>query len=611
MLLELRQHRRRILALILLSAFVGVLPAVKSAIESAVFSHVDQLTRGEKLAHVTVREIVMSPLKPLLDKRDWIEKATADVLANQPLIDAVLAYLLITILGALTIVVSTRVRAALTKRTLGVLRGQAIRMAMTTDPSELPVPDAANVAGRYAAAIHEGANTVADTYDFFYSATEEVSTIGATLIVLATKGPWFALIFLVFVVLVALVSLLQQRRLRTKRTEYDAQRNELVAQSDEILSKREILVAYEQQEKYSGIVDKITDSFATVERDLTVAEQRFEQVRSSLVDAGRMVVFIVAAMAAVLITRRDGVSTGFDAYFIVALYARLLSPVTNLMQRYDSMKRSEGTAATFLAVLAQPKPRPLPDAPPPMSPAGPAIKFDHVTFGYDASKSVLSNCSFEVPRDQVTLILGPSGCGKSTIARLVLGFWRAERVSVGGRLVSEYDPGSLRLLMSYVAQGDHIVEDSVSDNLDWARRGQITDQEKTAVLAKVGLTTPDETVQMLERRAKSLSMGQQQRLSVARMMLDDSPIFILDEPLSGVDISTFATLLPNLREVFRRPNRTVIMTSHRLAFASFVDHVIVLDENGNVLEEGGAETLRGNPNSAVARLIKAAVAELQ
>jgi ABC-type multidrug transport system fused ATPase/permease subunit len=609
---ELRQHLGRIFLLIVLSAFVGLLPAMKSAIESAVFSHVDELSRRPAVAAASVREVIASPLSPRLDNRDWLERGTGGALAGKPLGTAVLAYLFLTVCGASVLVTSTRIRATLSKRSLAVLRGTAIRMAMTTDAPDLPKGTDVNVAGRFATAIHEGAGAVAETYDFFFSAGEEIFAIVATLIVLIAKGPWFAAIFLAFIVLVALVSLLQQRRLHDKRKLFDAQRNNLVAQTDEILSKREILVAYEQQERYSKKVDVITDDYAGIERDLTVAEQRYEQIRSSVIDVGRMAVFVVAAIAAIVVTRHDGVSTGFDAYFIVTLYARLLSPVSNLMQRYDSMKRSEGTAATFLAVLDHEPAVPVPQERPVMSPTSPAIEFKDVNFSYDDERPILRDFSIEVPLNKVTLILGPSGCGKSTIARIILGFWRASGVQVGGRPISAYSPAELRLLMSYVAQGDHIVEDTVSENLDWARTTAITDEEKIVILVDVGLAANrQEASIVLGRAAKSLSLGQQQRLSVARMMLDDSPIFILDEPLSGVDIFTFSKLLPNLSIAFRRPNRTVLMTSHRLAFASHVDQVIILDENGSVMEMGDPHLLRASADSLFSHLLGAAIAELE
>jgi ABC-type multidrug transport system fused ATPase/permease subunit len=211
-----------------------------------------------------------------------------------------------------------------------------------------------------------------------------------------------------------------------------------------------------------------------------------------------------------------------------------------------------------------------------------------VSFAYETKPDelVLENCSFRVPSRQVTLIVGRSGSGKTTIARLLLGFLKPASGAIdvlGSELESWTGPG-LRGQMSYVSQGDHVIDDSVGNNFFAGEDVDATRMRET--LSRVGVRAD------LDSSATELSIGEKQRLSVARMLVDTSEIVIMDEPLSGVDVFTFRELLPHLLE-FLHGERTVLMVSHRLAFAAHADHVVVLGDHGSVVEEGApAELVR-------------------
>ena len=101
-------------------------------------------------------------------------------------------------------------------------------------------------------------------------------------------------------------------------------------------------------------------------------------------------------------------------------------------------------------------------------------------------------------------------------------------------------------------------------------------------LSAVGLVANTEDASSLKKPTKDLSFGQQQRLSVARMMLDESDIVIIDEPLAGVDAFTFRELLPHFVKVIQHSGRTVVLFSHRLAFSAYVDQIVVLGDRGAV-----------------------------
>ncbi|HET6854673.1 MAG TPA: ABC transporter ATP-binding protein, partial [Pyrinomonadaceae bacterium] len=405
----------------------------------------------------------------------------------------------------------------------------------------------------------------------------------------------------------------QARRLETKRTKLDGTRNALSARSDDILSKREILLAYEQQDKSVNTLDELTESYAEIGRELSVSEQKYAGLVQLLSDSGRILILLLA-LALALIFGQSAVGNIGDAFFLISIYVRIFVPASNLLMRYDTMKRSEATSKTFLDVLESAERKTLNANSGAEWLENRDIKFSEVSFRYrpEDQRDVLHRCTFTVPAGKTTLLLGPSGSGKTTIARLLLKFWplSSGSIQVGGREINEYSATQLRAHMSYVSQGDHIVEDTVGDNLSWGlSRNGITPERMREIIKRVAIDTPHGYDDILKVPAKELSIGQQQRLSIARMMLDESEIVIMDEPLAGVDVFTIHDLLPHLIRVLRERNDTVIMISHRLAFAGCADHVVILNNLGQVVEEGAPTDLI-HRNRVFTSLHKASVAEL-
>jgi ABC-type multidrug transport system fused ATPase/permease subunit len=285
--------------------------------------------------------------------------------------------------------------------------------------------------------------------------------------------------------------------------------------------------------------------------------------------------------------------------------------------RYDSIKRSEATSKTFLDVIQSDEQKTRgsntgKDEPQWLENRD--INFSQVSFRYPQDKKdVLCSCTFTVPAGKTTLLLGPSGSGKTTIARLLLKFWHHDQgsIQVGGRQINEYSGRKVRAHMSYVSQGDHIVDDTIRDNLSWgfSKTGSISPERMRDIIDVVAINTSNKGGDILGLLAKDLSIGEQQRLSIARMMLDESEIVIMDEPLAGVDVFTIRDLLPHLTRLLRERNHTVVMISHRLAFAGCADHVVVLIGFGEVVEQGAPKDLILS-NGVFASLHEAAVAEL-
>jgi ABC-type multidrug transport system fused ATPase/permease subunit len=625
---RLKRHKLALVILAILSLMLGVVPTLKSELEAALVQQINTAvgpagnseprSAPAKTSPESLREIVSLPLERFAGEsspQDGIpERLARSIFRNANLGMAVLGYFLIVAVVFGVELWSKALQARVSKDLFAKLRSEGMRRGLLTDPSALPA--FRNIAGQYAVAIQQGAINVGDTYGYMLDAGQHIFALTTTIVLIATKSWVFALLALALVLAQVAISVRQARKLAEERTKLDRTRNELVGRSENILSKREILLAYEQQDRYGRTLDSITKEYAEVERKLAVSEQKYNGFSQLLTDYGRISILLLA-LGLALFFAGSAVSNIGDAFFLITIYARIFVPSSNLLMRYDSIKRSEATSKTFLDVIQfgpQASSESNVDAKPVWQ-KGQDILFSHVSFKYDATAKtdVLNDCTFRIPAGKTTLILGPSGAGKTTIARLLLKFWPVDRgsVSLGGGDLNQFNGEEVRAQMSYVSQGDHIVDDSVEDNLSWGfSKDGISQQRMRETLAKVGIVTPHGYSDILIVPAEKLSMGQKQRLSIARMMLDESEIVIMDEPLAGVDVFTIHELLPHLTTLLRDGKRTVIMISHRLAFAGCSDHVVILNADGKIVEEGEPRQLADDADSVFAGLHKASEAEL-
>jgi ABC-type multidrug transport system fused ATPase/permease subunit len=234
-----------------------------------------------------------------------------------------------------------------------------------------------------------------------------------------------------------------------------------------------------------------------------------------------------------------------------------------------------------------------PDAREPQTLLG-EIEFDHVAFAYDADSPVLTDVSFKIKAGQMVGVVGPTGCGKSTVVSLIPRFYdpTAGAVRIDGADIREYKFHALRDQIGYVLQEPELFEGSVHDNIAYGRKGvtheQVVEAAKLANADEFIARMPHGYDTMVGERGETLSGGQRQRIGIARAIIRDNPILILDEPTAALDTESESLVMEALERLMK--GRTVITIAHRLSTIRDADKIVVL-KGGVVAEEGSHDEL--------------------
>ena len=228
-----------------------------------------------------------------------------------------------------------------------------------------------------------------------------------------------------------------------------------------------------------------------------------------------------------------------------------------------------------------------------ISPESEDIALSHVDFSYD-SKPILRDVSLKIPEKTTVAIVGPSGSGKTTLCNLMARFWDVQSgsVTLGGHDVREYSYDSLIKNFSFVFQRTYLFSDTIANNIRFGKPNASMDEVKAA--AKKArcydfiMALPDGFDTVIGEGGVTLSGGERQRISIARAIMKDAPIIILDEATANVDPENEKELMEAVAELTH--NKTVIMIAHRLKTVRSADRIFVVDR-GEIVQQGTHDEL--------------------
>ena len=377
-------------------------------------------------------------------------------------------------------------------------------------------------------------------------------------------------------------------RIRTQSTSIQEQESAVLAQAQEGLSAIRMVHAFGREDFEVSQFHQRAQESLRANLQLTLTNVKSALVISTLMVIGTAAMYYVGTLHVLAGTLTLGSLLVFSAYLLM-----LYQPLEALTYTAWAMEGATAGAKRCFEVLdREDDVRDSPGAVE-ISQTRAAIGFQQVSFGYDEQQPVLSGIDLEISPNQIVALVGGTGAGKSTLLSLVPRFYdpSAGVVTLDGRDVREITKKSLRAQIAIVLQDTLLFSTTIRENIAYGRPNA-TDEE---IRAGARRAQADDFISRLPNgydspvgeRGGHLSVGQRQRIGIARAFLKDAPILLLDEPTSALDPTTEAAIMETIKELMH--GRTTLIVTHRLATIHNVDQIVVL-EHGRIVESGrGAE----------------------
>ena len=418
-------------------------------------------------------------------------------------------------------------------------------------------------------------------------------TVGAVLVISATYSPWLTLLLIaiypVFTWLTAITSKRWQELEREKNVHFDIAGGRFA----EVVGQIKVVKSFGQQPReLSHFAEQYDRSV-----ELTRVQSRWWHLMD-VARRGALNLIFFAIYLIIFVQTVQGNFTVGQLVLLVQLVAMARQPVMGMSFLVDSLQKAITGSRDFFDVLAEPEEELThgPAAGPARAAVSgaPAIQFDRVGFGYAGGEIVLNDVSFDVRPGERIAFVGESGGGKTTLVSLLLGLYRPDSgdIRVGGRGIADLGLADLRAQVGVVFQEASLFSGTIAENIRYGRPEATLDEVIEAARRAnahdfISGFAKGYDAEIGERGLK-LSGGQKQRIAVARAMLKDAPILVLDEATSSLDSKSERLVQQGLEHLMA--DRTTLIVAHRLSTISSVDRIVTL-RDGRVDEIGSPAEL--------------------
>ena len=416
-----------------------------------------------------------------------------------------------------------------------------------------------------------------------------VCTLIGTLIMMLTISPLMTLITLIIlpvsVVLVTVVVKISQKH-------FFAQQHYLGAidgQIEETFSGHNIVKAFNREEQE-------LQEFRKTNEKLYESAWKSQFLSGLMMPAMNFVSnlgYVAVAVSGAMLAAKGTITIG-DIVAFIQYVKRFTQPITQLAQVSNMLQAMAAAAERIFAFLGEAEETPDTLSPAPAAELAGPISFEHVRFGYDPEKPVIHDFTCQVQPGQMVALVGPTGAGKTTMVKLLMRFYDVDGgvIRISGRPLCEYARGDLRRSFGMVLQDTWLFHGTIMENIRYGRLDATDDEviaaAKAARAHRFIRSLPGGYQMELNEEATNLSQGQKQLITIARAILANSPVLILDEATSSVDTRTERLIQDGMANLMK--GRTSFVIAHRLSTIRDADHILVI-RDGDIVEQGDHESL--------------------
>ena len=398
--------------------------------------------------------------------------------------------------------------------------------------------------------------------------------------------PRLMLVFLITVPTMILITRHRVRKVKPLFRRRSAMLGELNGYTEEMLSGQKTTRAYGKEDVMIGRFDKHNDSAIDA---YYLADYHGSVIGPSVNLINNLSLSLFSMFGAVLYIYTPAFTLGNLSSFV--LYSRKFSGPINETANIISEIQSATSAAERVFRLLDSKPEPAAPqtpAPAPSEPRG-TVEIDHITFGYDPAKPVLKDISVTIPAGSTVAIVGPTGSGKTTLISLLMRFYdiQSGEIRIDGINTALMSLNDVRSNFAMVLQDTWLFAETVADNIAYgsenATRADVEHAARETGIHEFLLSLPNGYDTLIDENGVNISKGQKQLITIARAVLMDRPVLILDEATSNVDTRTEVQLQHAMNAVMK--NKTCIVVAHRLSTVQNADCILVI-KDGVLIESG-------------------------